>query len=236
MLREPLRECWPSLRLLFSPFTAPWRASLCLPPRSWTIRSSRPACHRASRLRTLAPRGFPIPLASGWLPRALAPGTKSPAETRSGPRRGDWLLRMACGCAGLAASLQAVLHTIENPAGNRALLPRSSPAAAPAQPEISFETKRPLAGASAAAWTCRAFAAHRRQSPGRVRSAPAAPRAAAARADRGTSPHELAAPVVHFPRRRNPRSAARFVRAGVLRGAALQARTLRSLPTAFLWP
>src|SRR5215467_4216783 len=165
MPRERLRECWPSSpsRSLLS--TARWRGNLSSVPKSWTINSSTPACYRRSPARTPAPRGFPVPLTLGWPPRALAPGKKSPAETRSDPHRDDLLLQTAFGCAWFADLWRANLRTIENPAENRALLLRSSPVAAPAPPETSFETRLPPAGASGGAWTGRALAAHRKRFP-----------------------------------------------------------------------
>src|SRR5207248_4636600 len=118
------------------------------------------AFSREYRVRILARRGFLILLTSCWLPRALAPGMKSPIETRSGPRRDDSLLQTACGCPAFAVSVPAGLRTTENPAGNRALRPRSSTAAAPAPPETSFETRLPRAGAWAEAWSGPVPAAH----------------------------------------------------------------------------
>src|SRR5262249_251941 len=112
--------------------------------------------------RTLARRGLPTPLGLGWLPRVPAPGRKSPEGTRSGPHRDDSRLRMVCGCASLVELSRAGLRTAENPAESRALRPRASPAAAPAQPGISFETRLLRAGALAGAWLGPVLAAHYR--------------------------------------------------------------------------
>src|SRR5215470_8703100 len=162
MPQERLRECWPSSPSRSSPFTARWRGSLSLVPKFWTINSSTLACFRTFQVRTPARQGFPILLASGWLPGALAPGTKSPVKTHSGPHRDDWRPQTAYGCASFAELGRANLRTIGNPVENRALRQRSSLAAAPVQPGTSFETTLLRALAWAAALTGPGPAAHRR--------------------------------------------------------------------------
>src|SRR5260370_35980795 len=116
---------------------------------------------------------------------------------------------MVCGDAALPLRAPATPHTSAGPAENQGRRPRSSPAAVLMPPETVCGRLWHLAAAYGAAWIYRRAVARCKQCPKRAPSRPATPHVEAARADRGTARHGLAARGGRFRPRRNPQSVAR---------------------------